>query len=495
MIKQKFILSLVLPALISGCTPGFDWVTGSQTDTTTTADKIAPEPLQSKVYLIGQLNGVLKDALAAALVNLVNYNGISADAPILIMGNQVATLTDQQKTGILAAYQAKYPIGLLWATADQINLFHMVLAGSPFIFTMPADSTLVEAYAVDLEAGNNTYQWVLYPPLAADTYEDTSDFQQTRANLLAKWLGKNGYRTTVSAAVRAKIAACNKNSSPVNTLADYASAYTVVSNFSYQGDLYQLAHTIYSCRSLNTDPTQCYDWFYVSQGCSFNSSGAYRGRIPNYVPPDNGGYQSWGDWVGLYARNFTLDAQVQGYTNNMNNVILMTSGPPTPNGTTEVTNGIDYEIGGDFGVSGKEGPELKISGGITISDETTTTIDDCTVTNNSCNQGNNAHWSFDFKGCDKVPYFFYTGVTDPPAIATSDFLQVNEWIWRLAPTVRNEAPTLDMTVTFNATLVDTWGYTNFFWSGWLNEDLYNSPTQTLTVNLPYAPIPTTQPSQ
>jgi hypothetical protein len=173
---------------------------------------------------------------------------------------------------------------------------------------------------------------------------------------------------------------------------------------------------------------------------------------------------------------------MKGYDNNAVAVGMQQSSPETANNTDTVTSGVSFNIGGKVSVS-PSGPGAEISGGVTISNSRTVTIKDCNAINKSNDRQNNAHWLYQFKRCNTVPYFLYAGLTDPPSLAINTFQPLNQWIWRMNPELRqNKIP---MHVKLKVGLVGTLGVVDFYWLSHPVQNTLDGGTWEYNINIPY----------
>jgi hypothetical protein len=425
-----------------------------------------------EVFLIGSLTGDLADELNEA-ITFTAYDNASDDAPIVFSGDSIDGLTDQQKAGVLAAYEAHQPIVLIWANSTQIDSLNLLLQDN-ISFEMPEGFDSVEVYAVDMEPEGDAFEWIQYPPSGADVEPDDEDDQEGRSNVLVEWLGRDGERMLGEESAKIK----NMAVSSGNDLMQLSSAFVNQQNFSKLGNNYQISHYIYSCHSLETND----DWFYVLQSCVFNAKGAYTGtRI--YAKGSSGWYAKW------YLDNIELDSYMVGYDNDSAKVGLQQSSPETANHEVQLTSGITWNVGGELAAD-KNGIAGKITGGISVSNSKTFSVRDCEVTNQSIDRGSNAHWYYQFARSDSVSHFHYASVTEPPALSTSTFQPVNQWVWRMVPALRNAA--VPLRVKLKVQLVSTQGIYQFLWKSRPNQTTQDGGTWTYDIKLKYPPLTASQ---
>jgi len=457
---HRTILILCASLLLSwGCIPQFiisDDATITPVGVMSDEPNVTPEVYAGKAYLIGTVYGPLADELKAS-ISFTPYGGTETDGPIFIAGNVVDNLTDAQKAGLIAALNARMPIVLVHAAVDTVNLLIDLLYGEYEDYTLPAGVDYVELFAADIEPNGELYQWTMYPPADSDTKVDGTGDRQGRVNILVGWLRENEARMNDETGATAKAALKLAAAEASQQLTDLASAFVRQDNFTdCDGRNYQVSHYIYSCHSMTTNE----DWIYVKQQSILNTSIGYS-RV-NVT--DLGGGMVIRQRLGPYLSDVLFDNTLQGYANNPTAVGLQLSSPETANNVAQLTSGVSWNIGGQiaFGVQGEDPTaSATVSGGVTISNQTTVNVQDCETLNTSNSKGNNAAWHYQFKKPDAIGYFGAVGIAEAPSLARTTFQPVNQWIWRMAPTVRASKPSLS--VSFSVILGQTDAVWDFFW--------------------------------
>lgn len=429
-----------------------------------------------RVYVIGTLDGPLASELDAS-IDFTPYDGTATDGPIFLSPNALGGLTDTEKTGLLAAFEAREPIVLVDAGANAVNSLLDILQENQFDFTLPAGVEAVEIFALDHEANGDVYQWAMYPPTDSAEDPDGGGDQQGRVNSLIAWLKADGERSDVDETARAAATARLRNAAATGgqELTQLASAFVKQDNFTSYGNRYQVSHFVYGCHSLTTGD----DWIYVQQRCLFYAGGAYKGK-QEWYDHQPGATAFW------YLDNITIDTGLKGYDDDPASVGLQQASPETANNVAQVTSGVSWSVGGDVSVS-KDGPSGTISGGVTISNSTTINVQDCEVVNQSASRGNNAAWSYQFKKCDTIAYIGYAGLTDPPRLATTTFQPCNHWIWRVSSSARATTP--PMHVKLKVGITGTTGIWKFFWYAYPEHMSLDGGTWEYDVPFAYPSIP------
>jgi hypothetical protein len=470
---NRFFIFLLVSGIVclGGCVPPLIDLS-DLTDNASEEEKQI-EVYEGKVYLIGTLTGTLKEEFDAAMT-FTDYTDGATDGAIVISADAFGSLTQAQLDGFAAAFAAHQPIILVQATADQITDFVQQILGDSYSFNLPYGFEYAEVYAIDMEEGDDIWQWSLYPPDVTDD-EDTAEEQQDRLGDLVDWLQENSTRMTQASAENAKAAAAAAAGS--NDLIQLASAFVNQSNFRKAGVDCQVTHFIYSCHSLATG----YDWFYVQQQCVFNAGGAWQGKATDFWGPNAWWYSERVQW---YIDKIDIDSTMNGYDYNSTDVGMIQSSPATANNVQSVTSGVDFSIGGDVGVD-KSGPSATVSGGVTISSSRTINIQDCQVVNKSNDRSNNAHWVYQFNRCSAIGYFLYAGVTDPPSLAINTFQPVNQWIWHMSSKLReNNVP---IHVSVNIDLCSSAGILYYYWIANIKHTTTSAGQWEYNLYIPYPP--------
>ena len=443
------VAALALALVLTGCGSGGSnevVISSEQNKGSAYVGKaIGPEDFANrhweKVYVIGNLSGTLADEIEQIFMNRTAYDGVSMDAPILIAADSVQFLSDTQRAGILNTFLNYYPVAVIHGNETQINDLLDIL-GLERNYTLPAGKQYAELFAVDREEENHTFTWSTYPPEekamtsegtdvppASTAYADNSGDQLRRAGIFHGWIDNDKNRVTPeidnyrqeAAGMIAK--AAEDESSELTRIAH---GYVTTKNFTDRGNNYQLSYYIYSCHSFNATDATDYDWFYVRQEGLLNASGAYQG-VAKY------GNQ---DYVYFYIGNYRMNNWMDGLTSQGSGVSLMTSNPQNANNVSQVTSGIDLNIGGSVGFQGKEATG-SLNLGVTIHNATTVNVSDCEIANNSGSSINNAMWRYEFRRAEQTVYFATTRLSEPPLLSRSNFQPVNQWIWKFSPSVRD----------------------------------------------------------
>lgn len=459
---------LILLMAVSGCGAGGSGNPVSASDQYTQKVYIIGEikdPSTSTTKEISAVNGVA-DETNQIFVNRVTYDGTSADGPIFMASDQVLSLSDTIKTGLLNTYRNGYPIILVRGNEAQINTLLGIL-GLDQNYKLPANFSYTELFAVDAEKGAN-FMWSMYPPGATqadsvtDAYVDSTSAQLSRARMFRDWVKQNGSRVPAlnafaASATRALVAEGASNTTESN-LRDLAQVYQQVKVFtdSINGNTYQLIFNIYSCHSFSSSDGKNYDWFYVEQNGSLSASSGYQG-ITDATEADIaavsgafpwGGQQKVKYYIGSYDMSNSMMSQ--GGNKSDTSVVMETHSPETTNNETSTRSGVSYNISGNLGFKaggtsaqgGSASADINggVTGGLTITHEDTIKTTDCTVQNKARSSGytDEAHWLYTFKKVTQYGWdVFFAHLNNPVNLSVDTFNPYNKWIWKISPDVRN----------------------------------------------------------
>jgi hypothetical protein len=499
-----FVALVVVFALLGCGSDGSDSMVisaGQNTGDTYVGKSISSEDVFNqhweKVYVIGNITGTLAAEIEQIFVNRVPYDGISTDAPIIIAADSVQYLDDIQRNGVVNTFLNYYPIAVIEGSEMQINALLGIL-GLEQNYTLPVGKPYVELFAIDKEEENHTFTWSMYPPdegelMSEDSgssysdmptvsaYTDSSSDQLQRTGIFHGWIDNDKNRLTPEMkdyqqeAVGMILKAAEGESSELTRIAE---GFVTTKNFSNRGNNYQLSYYIYSCHSFNATDATDYDWFYVRQEGMLNASGAYKGIT------------KWGsrDYIDFYIGNYRMDNWMDSLTSQGSGVSLMAANPQNVNNVSQVTSGIDWNIGGSVGFQGKD-ITGSLNAGVTIHNSTTVNVSDCEVVNNAGDNVNNAKWRYEFKRAAETVYFATTRLSEPPVLSRSNFQPVNQWIWKFSPTVRDSNRKAFLS-QLDVDLIETIsGQPGAFWiSGSIKHARFDGGSWKFEVPLTYPPL-------
>lgn len=431
------------------------------------------EQYQQKVYVIGEIKDPsssatgqisevkgLADEVKQVFVTRVAYDGVSADAPIFIAADQVLSLSDTVRKGILDTYRNSFPVLVVPGGEAEINALLGIL-GLEQNYRLPENFPYAELFAADRDEGG-TFTWSMYPPGASqsdnatDTYVDSLDAQLSRAGMFRDWMKQNGSRASQltafkSEAMKALVADGATEPSESN-LTKLAQVYQHVKIFTdpVNRNLYKLIYNIYSCHSFNSADGKSYDWFYVEQEGELDGSHGY-GTGMRIATGDEkaalGVNHSQDQDIVKYMGSYTMSnsMMVQGGDKSDQSVVLESSSPETANTKTTVSSGVSFDIGGDVGFSAKAGKEFgaDLSGalktGVSIKNDRSVDVMDCTVEYKGMSSGytDDARWLYTFPRVEQYGWYStWAKLYEPVKLSKGTFKPGNKWIWRFLSDVR-----------------------------------------------------------
>lgn len=462
-----------------------------------------------KVSYIGVSNGTLADKIEATFVNSAPYDGSSTDAPIFIAESYVESLSPTQQEGVRGTYNNSNPVVLIHGDADQINALLGILEleqNYTLPEGLPENKNYAELFAVDCEADGSVFIWSMYPPgdgvmqprvatppaesptePLPDPITDSDSEQFRRTEMLCNWLDNNGKRLTskieaytqeANRAFAGAVAAANTT----GELTQIAPAFVYENNYSNGGNNYALYYYIYACHSFNEADAKDYDWFYVRQEGMFNASGAYNG-------PQKNKKTTWTDQeVHYYVGEYAMDNWMEGLDYHGSGVSLMTAQPENANNEETVTSGVNWNIGGSVGFFGPSATGT-VDAGVSITNSSTFSVNDCTLTNSSADNINNARWSYEFKKTKHTVSVGKTEIDSPTLLSRSNFQPVNQWIWKFSPDIRKKKVS-SFVSTFKVDLLQS--VSGHLILPWVALDaqhyIFDGGSWTFNVPLPFPPL-------
>jgi hypothetical protein len=103
-------------------------------------------------------------------------------------------------------------------------------------------------------------------------------------------------------------------------------------------------------------------------------------------------------------------------------------------------------MGGSFGVNTAQGPTFSITSGVQVTNSTTISIPDVTITQR-LSGFNEPHWTYDLRRVWKCDY----DMCGPALMAQGTFAPVNQWLFYIQPSVRTKFPaSLPLNISFTA---------------------------------------------
>ena len=229
------------------------------------------------------------------------------------------------------------------------------------------------------------------------------------------------------------------------------------------------------------------DYYYIEQNCNFTPQNTYqiRGKTLDVTPLPMRSDDDWDDVSWQVTSDYCVPSSDSGkaytacnyhnYVTNYNlnlapfnasgsdpdtdagKIQLVVEGPVTTQGSTTVTQGVSYNIGGQV-VAGTTNSNVSVSGGVSISDQTTVTIPDVTTQNQSNTAGNNAAWNYVMPevkyiddGCTNTMYA-------PNDSQVTTFSPQQDMVWQVDSSYRQQSGFsghFNVNMTFGVTLFNS----------------------------------------
>lgn len=447
--------------------------------------------ISSEFTVLGKLNGALADEITSKAGETRSLVKNTQGTPIIIAGEYLASLNEEETEVIKKAFNSGTPLALLNVEKNQIREFTNLL-GPDVPDSVGDDFAYLEAYAVHKDKDGVVWQSSFYPPVNpsdVETYQqtihrfddgteressvrvdtasqptseqkkatmvlDSPESVAQRAGQVLEWLSVDSSGKTRSQSAMEKYGEARSarirelKAQAQNNLVDIATAFVHEVSFPWTINIdgnstanFQVASFAYSCYGQETQET----WFYIEQKAVFSPSNIYK-------------WKSDRDQA-LYIDRYELEAKPGGYENNVNAVSMIASSPATTVGQTTVTSGITWNFGGNVSV-GFQGKvptgELGFQAGISISNSTTYEIPDVRINNKSNDDGNNPHWVFEIPRVRGYEDGCVNSITSPVDISHNTFQPVNHWLWKVKDSVRRSNSRLKVRNTLKVRVIQSW---------------------------------------
>lgn len=348
------------------------------------------------VRQIGELTSVLSDDIADQ-VNLSPYEG-GSDAPVLLQGATVLTLTSAERSGLKATHEAGHSIVLLDASKAHVDELHEIL-GDGTSFTSGSDPVLL-GYSARREDVFTDRQMVT--PLSGIVKEDSA--YETAANMMVDDLlsKPGGITTATSTAIQTRETTVNVANKPVSV---HRISDPQPNNGAFNTTV--KIYALYQCEKTSTTGIGCsenpsnLDQYFITAEADWTPGSEWQSSDD----VDNNGIdqfiKSWEDGrdhckgdnnTGCryinYPRFYELEMEVPSAPSGT--VFQADSAPSSTAGkTTTYTSGFTFNITGSVNISGDD----SVTASATWMNTTSTTTPPLAVdSSNTDNEG--AKWEF-----------------------------------------------------------------------------------------------------
>lgn len=457
----------------------------------------------ARAYYIGQGWEGLALYLKRYCVEFLPYDGESTDGVLFVSYGDAFTPSDGDIRSIRRAYEAGCFVVLVHATVDRVNEFlgHVGLPPHFDIEDGDGKRKLVEILAVYRQprddGGTDIFTWVTPEYTAPVKSENTSsddpaeelpppeddfdldEFNEARTRNFVQYIANEEKRLVD--AERAKESAKAAVASATDDLTRIAKAQIITRDASKYKQHFMINYYIYACHSYNATDGVDYDWFVVQQRAMLN-------------PEDNYGKDDAHGKHLAQIRGYMVYYDFENRLDDVKGVQLVNTSPASTSGSTSVTSGFSWSLGGAVGVSGSN-PTANLSSSVTYSSSETVSIADCTVMNSSApsEDKTKAKWRYEFPRprCTepgKWDFNFTGNFHDAVRLSRSNFEPFNQWLWKIPPNAR------DKIKGFNSKFKWQNGYSNGnqyimkFKKHEVEHHDWVSSTETYTIPFIYAPL-------
>jgi len=449
--QRKKIVAIILAALAicaAGCPNGSD---SDNPDTTLKASFVGPENATNfSRYLAERFTG--KSA------------GVDADTKIVVVTKDLNDLSAGDISSVNTVYDNGGVVAVVNPNVHKIREFQAAIGHSDSLGTISAASigteSLCDAYIfnnkgdhllVDTSSNNNGYtsseksEYASGDDAAAEPADKeisittaaaltTKDDYSAIIDEVIKWINNPPGASEETA--RAARAAADDD------LADLTSAatYTRIFNISSAGNTYYDGSAMNGSAAI-TDTQyvwQCYspshdkDYYIVKDYIVIPNSTMYRGIWHHYHKAIE-----WKE-CALYMTSVSVNSKLLGKDGqpvplgdtSSGGATIPESTPQTENNVTNVTSGMEWNLGGDVSYNGEEGTTAGVSGGVTFQKSTSYDIQDVGVLNNSSSDGPNA--KFDYTTNKLSDYSTsHNAMQNPAELAYNTAQFTHYWRWEV----------------------------------------------------------------
>ncbi|MEE9237963.1 MAG: hypothetical protein V3U58_00215, partial [Thermodesulfobacteriota bacterium] len=358
-----------------------------------------------RVFQIGELNSVIAGGLASQL-NLVPYEGQS-NGPIIMQGDTIFLLSDEEEEGIQATFEAGFSIALLDADQDAIDDLQRI-TGHDLIVTHTSESDPIRlAYIVRKEEEIFT-DHVIINPLSLDLTEGDSalitaenividDLMRLPNPTKDEFDGEGPVNVANVSLHQQIISIPQPNNGAFTTTVKFYTYHECYTTQNKGGltcaenptllDSYLLAAEADwtpGTRIDSTDQTNIVDnvrkvtgWWNDNETFCFGS-----GVKPNKDAANNNTACRVINYPEFYALEMSAPKAIEG------TLLQVKAAPPSTKGkTTSYTSGFSFNIGGSINISGK-GPDAGFQVGASWNNSVSTVVPPLDVkAGNLANQG------------------------------------------------------------------------------------------------------------
>lgn len=390
---------------------------------------------------IGSLEGALADWIEEHLdvAPLAADEGTSAALPMLLMGGEVARLGDADRTLLRAAFEDGTCIVLLQVSADQINTLHDMIASGQHC-SRPVEGWQAAAYSlrrrpdgVQAQATFHTCSEAPASSAAADL--DPGDHVKLahQASALADWiLGPFPELPPAPAEIA--------NDGRRN-LQDLIMAWSDTQHWTNYYGSFQINSFAWMAHAVASKE----DYFYLQQMCVFRFNykvrsgwASFWSRTVTWYDDDRYALGDYPRAVSYdYPSAYEIECQPEGLESRPDLATLVTSSPPTSQGSSTWTIGATWSVGGNV-VAGTNQQAVGVNAGVSVSNSRTITVNDVSVVNRSMTTANNAHVVYEMPMARPVSGDrCFNRLSQPVPVQRGTFQPQNDTIWKTTAAMRD----------------------------------------------------------
>jgi hypothetical protein len=348
-----------------------------------------------RVRQIGQLNSIIADSLHRQM-DLVPLT-LNPDSSVLLQGETMSRLKQENKDDLKATYQAGYTIVLLDATMEHVNALHELIGAGVTYSSKDGDGVLAYALRHENHIPTATLLSKMHPSLLRTSLgdPDPTDVQNERQaykRAVEMTVSELGHRPNVT------VRQLHDPNQPV----DWQSIPVQKTVFQQGGaaGVYNTTVNVYALHSCQADTrtkltsdyymvTALADW--TATNAKFESAATELGPSSMYYDNLQDKYVvNWRDDpkrtycsspgagskfadICRYS-NYPLQYDITMIPQNTGSIVQTDAKPPATQGqATTYTSGFMFNLGGTVNVSGK-GPQAGLSAGATWNNMTATTV-------------------------------------------------------------------------------------------------------------------------
>ncbi|MBR1671532.1 MAG: BACON domain-containing protein [Fretibacterium sp.] len=419
--------------------------------------------------------GDMTSYLEEALSRDVDLNSLSRGDIVLLVIDEGLDAPEEKKRAVKNAFERGVLLTLAYASSGEINTLRQVLGLAPN-FSIPEDWTdpWVEVYAITSRTRDGVRDIYTYvTPSDSNFAGETAStdvtqecvekgllelksgdapvpdgneletvpeemteeqYHRSRVKNLLKWKeeGLNSLEQQVAASARSLTVRLAEDASDLKKL---ASAQVETRDCSGEWFSSIVNYTIFTCHSFSDGS----DYYLVQLG-------------GNLAPKKYEHKTVKGTWEShYYAGYYEFSSLLDSGDMDASAVTLVKNAPPNANNSETVTNGFNWNIGGQVSYGQKDDLAFSGNGGITVESSSSTVINDYNIENTSTQGGYKAgtKWVYRFRRPpDGTLNFVGRNVQDAVNASRYTFTPDLQWIWQVSKSYWQQHPVVRLNTTY-----------------------------------------------